>query len=95
MMIVLFAMPPKRKTTISLSGGKPEKKVKNLKKESVPSLTDDEDVEKPNPGKIIHEDESGEKGFCSFRGKGVPPDQSDKNQNIKEEPNFPNLALNK
>ena len=57
-------------------------------------MTDNEDVEKPNPGKIIHEDESGEKGFCSFRSKGVPPDQSDKNQNIKGEPDFPNLALN-
>ena len=57
-------------------------------------MTDDEDVEKPNPGKIGHDNESGEKGFCTFRGKCVPPDQSDKNQNIKKEPNFPNLALN-
>ena len=87
-------MPTKRKTTIPLSGGQSEKKGKNSKKESVPSLTDKEDIEKPNSGKIIHDIESGEKGFCTFRGKCVPPDQSDKNQDKEEEPNFPNLALN-
>src|SRR5438128_2280288 len=93
-MIALLAMPPKCKPTIPLTGGKLEKRGKNVKKESIPSLTDNEDVEKPNPGKIIHDNESGEKGFCTFRAKFVPPDQSNKNQNIIKELDFLNLALN-
>ena len=93
-MKVLFAMPTKRKATIPLSGGKQDKIEKKVRKDSIPSLTEDKNVETPNAGKKYDDNEKEEKGFCTFGAKDVPPDALDKKHDIKEEPDFPNLALN-
>src|SRR5688572_5666690 len=53
-LIVLIAMLTKHKATIPLSSGKLEnKEKKTIKKNSIPTLLKDEDVEKPNSGKVI------------------------------------------
>jgi len=87
-------MAPKRKATIAPSGVKQFKKANQIKKEIVPALTEDDDNERANSGKIVCDKTKDENTFCTFTKNVLSPDLFDKNQNNKEV-EIPNLALNK
>lgn len=60
-------MRTKCKDTSPPSGGKQLQKGKQLKKNDIPSLTEDDEIERSNPGKTIIDKENEEKSLGSSK----------------------------
>ena len=76
-------MAPKRKATISPPVVKPFKKANQIEKEIVHSLTDKDDNERANSGKIVYDKTKAENAICSFTRKALSLELSDKNYYVK------------
>src|SRR6476620_9848830 len=87
---ILLAMRPKRKTSSPPPDGRQVKKVNQSEPESIPTLTGDDDIERPKLGKMKIDNGNEGKGFCRFTTKHLSTKPSEKKNGIKEA-EIPNL----